>query len=73
MSEEHENEHMKNEHFEEAREHMRAARKAMHDSVKAWLPEGYFEHRRAARKEFLMAMRSLMDAAIDHTEKKEKN
>lgn len=60
----------KNKHYEEAREHMRQARSAMHKSIEAWLPEGFLEHRRAARKEFLLAMRSLVDAAIERSEKK---
>ncbi len=65
-------EHPMNIHLEEARDHMHAARKAMHATFKAWLPEGYIEHRRAARKEFLLAMRSLVEAAIERVEDKEK-
>jgi hypothetical protein len=67
MSTEPEEEHKKSEHFEEAREHMRAAHKAMHKTMEAWLLQGYLEHRRAARKEFLLALRSLVEAAIDRT------
>jgi hypothetical protein len=69
MSTESEESTQKNDHFEEAREHMHAARKAMHKTFEAWLPQGYLEHRKAARKEFLMAMRSLVDAAIERVEK----
>jgi hypothetical protein len=54
--------------LEEARQHMREARQAMRKSVEAWLPAGYVENRRKARKEFLMAMRSVVNAAIDRTE-----
>ena len=58
--------------FEEARQHLREARHAMRRSVEAWLPAGFVEHRRAARKEFLLAMRSLVDAAIDRVSAEEK-
>jgi len=53
----------------EAREHMHAARENMHKVAESFLPEGTREHQRAARKEFLMGLRSLLDAAIEHTEK----
>ena len=53
----------------EAREHMKAARQAMHQSFQALMPAGYLEKRRAARKEMLLAMRSMVDAAIAHIEK----
>jgi hypothetical protein len=55
--------------IKEAREHMRAARKAFHSSVHAWLPEGFVEQRREARREFLKGMRSFLDYAIEKTEK----
>jgi hypothetical protein len=70
MSDTQANEHSHNEHVNEARQHMRAARKAMHATMKAWLPEGFIEQRQAARKEFLLAMRSLVDAAIEHVDEK---
>jgi hypothetical protein len=54
----------------EAREHMKAARHAMHKSFEGLLPPGYHENRRAARKEILLAMRSLVDAAIARVEKR---
>ncbi len=53
----------------EARDHVRAARKAMRKSFEALLPPGYVENRRLARKEFLLAMRSLVDVAIERVEK----
>jgi hypothetical protein len=65
-------ENEKNPNIESARQHMKTAREAMHKSVEAWLPKGYLEHRRAARKEMLLALRSLLDAAIDHIEQKTK-
>jgi hypothetical protein len=69
MSEEPVKEQTKVSPVEEAREHMHAARKAMRQTMMAWIPEGYFEHRRAARKEVLLAMRSLVDAAIERVGK----
>jgi hypothetical protein len=39
-------------------------------SIQELIPPGFIEHRRAARKEMLLAMRSLLDAAIERTEKK---
>jgi hypothetical protein len=60
----------KDENLEEAKEHFHAARSAMRDSIKALIPSGYREHRRAARKEFLLGLRKLLDVAIDHAEKK---
>ncbi len=59
----------KNEKFEEARQHMHAARENMHKVTEAMIPEGLRESQRAARKEFLLGLRSLVDAAIEHTEK----
>ena len=61
--------HETNPSLKEAREHMRAARKAMRMTLDEMLPKGYVERRREVRKEFLLAMRSLLDAAIDKTEK----
>ena len=56
---------------EEARQHMRAARDEMRQSVESLFPPGFIEHRRAARKEMLKAARSLLDSAIQHLEKRE--
>lgn len=58
----------KDPNIEEARLHMREARRAMRKSVEALLPPGYLENRHKARREFLMAMRSVINAAIDHME-----
>jgi hypothetical protein len=54
----------------EAREHVKAARHSMRMGWEELIPRGFIEHRRAARKEMLLAMRSLLDAAIEHTDKK---
>ncbi len=62
----------KDPNIEEARLHMREARRAMRKTVEAWLPTGVVENQRKARKEFLMAMRSVINAAIDHMEGTEK-
>lgn len=56
--------------YEDAREHMRNAHAAMRKSFEALMPPGYIENRRKARKEWLLAVRSLVDAAIEKVEKK---
>ncbi|MBI5296553.1 MAG: hypothetical protein HY869_13835 [Chloroflexi bacterium] len=53
----------------EAREHLRAARDEMRKGFEALLPPGVLEHRRNARKEMLLAFRSMIDSALEHTEK----
>jgi hypothetical protein len=55
---------------EEAREHFRAAREEMHASVKTLFPEGFFEHRKSARREMLLAWRSMLDSAIQRMDEK---
>ena len=50
---------------EEVREHARAAREELRASMKAFLPPGFVEHRKQARKEMLLAWRSLIDSAIE--------
>jgi hypothetical protein len=57
---------------EEARAHMRAAHENMHQVIESLIPEGVRENRRAARKEFLLGLRSLLDAAIEETEARAK-
>jgi hypothetical protein len=54
---------------EEARQHMRAAREELHKSMAGFLPPEFFEHRRKARKEMLLAWRSMIDAALEKMEK----
>lgn len=53
------------EKLHEAREHMKAARASIRETFEDLLPKGFVEHRRAARRELLLAMRSLLDAAIE--------
>ncbi len=69
MTEEHETQ-AKEPHVEEVRQHMKAARAAWKKSMEEILPLGYREHRRTARKEMLLAFRSMLDAAIERIEKK---
>jgi len=57
---------------QDAREHMKAAREEMRKGIEALFPEGFTNHRRAARKEMLMAWRSMIDAALEKTEEKSK-
>jgi len=56
---------------EEAREHFRKARDEMRSAVEKLLPEGFMEHRHAARREMLLAWRSMLDAAIKRMDEKE--
>ena len=51
-------------------EHMKNARAEMRKSMETILPPGFLEHRRTARKEMLLAVRSMIDAAIKKTEEK---
>lgn len=57
---------------EEVRQHVRAAREEMRESIKAFLPPEFVEHRRKARKEMLLAWRSVIDSALERIEDKEK-
>jgi|WetSurMetagenome_2_1015567.scaffolds.fasta_scaffold1152316_2 hypothetical protein len=54
----------------EAREHVKAARDSMRMSWEELIPRGFIEHRREAHREMLLAMRSLLDAAIDRVDRK---
>ena len=56
---------------EEVRQHARAAREELRESVKAFLPPEFFEHRKRARKEMLLAWRSMIDAALERMDAKE--
>ena len=58
--------------MKEAREHARAARASMRKSLEELIPRGFIEHRRAARREMLLAVRSLIDAAIERFDTPEK-
>ena len=55
---------------EEVRQHFRAAREEMRKGLETFLPEGFFEHRRNARREMLLAWRSMLDAAIKRMDDK---
>jgi len=68
MTEENQAETEKTKRYKEARQHFRAARQAMRKSVEAYLPPGVLENRRLARKEFLIGVRTLVDAAIQTIE-----
>ncbi len=57
---------------EEAREHMRAAREELRDSIRSLFPPEFVEHRRKARREMLLAWRSFIDAALERMEEKSK-
>jgi hypothetical protein len=56
---------------EEVRQHVRTARQEMRESVKAFLPPQFWEHGRKARKEMLLAWRSMIDAALERLDEKE--
>ena len=55
---------------EEARQHVRAAREELRDSIRALLPPEFLDHRRKARKEMLLAWRSFIDAALERIDEK---
>ena len=56
---------------EDARQHMRAARDEMRESIRAFLPPEFVEHRRKARREMLLAWRSFIDRALERIDEKE--
>jgi hypothetical protein len=53
---------------EETRQHFRAAREEFHKSIEGILPPGFIEHRRKARKEMLLAWRSMINASLERME-----
>ena len=55
---------------EETREHYKKAREEFKKSVEGLLPAGFVEHRRAARREMLLAWRSMLDHAIKKMDEK---
>ena len=59
----------KSKKWKDAREHFKVAHEAMRESIKDWLPKGYIEHRKTVKKEILLGIREIIDAAIEHTEK----
>ena len=58
---------------EDVREHVRAAREEMRQSIQGFLPPEFIQHRRQARKELLLAFRSMIDSALEHIEAKSKS
>ncbi len=46
--------------------------RAKYKELRPFLPEEFRQHSKAARREMLLAMRSLLDAAIERTEEKPK-
>ena len=57
---------------EETRKHMKAARQEFRKSMKEVLPPGFVEHHRNARKEMLLAWRSMIDASLERMDKETK-
>jgi len=53
---------------EDTRSHLRAARKAFGQSLEGLLPPGFLEPTRMARREMLLAARSLIDHALERLE-----
>jgi hypothetical protein len=51
--------------------HMKEAGRAAAKQWKSLIPPEFWEHGRIARREMLLAMRSLVDIAIEHLEEKE--
>jgi ribosomal protein L13 len=57
---------------EETRQHFRAAREEFRKSIEGMLPPEFMDHRRNARKEMLMAWRSMIDASLERMEEPKK-
>jgi hypothetical protein len=55
---------------EDARKHFKAARDEFHKSMEGVLPSGLKEHHTNARKEMMLAFRSLIDASLERMDKK---
>ena len=60
--------HFEGNFSEETRQHFRAAREEFRKSMEGILPPGFMEHRRNARKEMLLAWRSMIDASLERME-----
>jgi hypothetical protein len=71
MAKSSEEQHEENPHVREARQHMHAAREEWRRTFESILPPGVAEHNRAARREWLLAMRSWVNAAIERMERAE--
>jgi hypothetical protein len=57
---------------EETRQHLKAAREEFQKSIQGMLPPGFMEHRHKARKEMLLAWRSMIDASLERMEEPQK-
>jgi len=57
---------------EETRKHLKAAREEFHKSMEGILPPGFMEHRKQARREMLLAFRSILDASLERMDKEKK-
>jgi hypothetical protein len=53
---------------DEALDHLRAARTEVRKSIEALFPQEFNARRRAARREVLLAVRSVIDAALERLE-----
>ena len=54
---------------EETRQHFHAAREEFRKSREGMIPHGFVEHRRKARREMLLAWRSMIDARLSRMDK----
>jgi len=57
---------------EETLQHFRAVREEFHKSIEGLLPPEFAEHRARARKEMLLAWRSMIDASLERMEEPKK-
>jgi len=56
---------------EDARAHYKKAHYELRESIRSLFPPEFVEHRRAARREMLLAAKSLIEHAIERLEKRE--
>lgn len=56
---------------DETRRHMRNARDEMRASIESLFPPEFVQHRRRARREMLLAWRSLIDRAVQRIDDKD--
>jgi hypothetical protein len=57
---------------DETRQHLRRAREELRAGLRTLVPPEYVQHRRAARREALLAMRSLLDHALKRLDESSK-
>ncbi|HXF69722.1 MAG TPA: hypothetical protein VNK89_07925 [Thermoflexus sp.] len=53
---------------EEARAHARMARWELQEALKAMLPERFWQHWKAARREALLSVRAVLDGLLEEEE-----